>query len=157
MRTLNLTNNHISKIENIAESFPNLENLVLIGNRLTDLTEIDNLSYSRNLTRVYLMENKVTQDPNYRFYVIHRLPNLKVLDFQRVKQEERDHAESLFGKLNLQSAKEIFAKMDKNAKIKLAIEKAKTVEEISRLEILLKCGELSEALLDQKLIEYKIF
>ncbi len=31
------------------------------------------------------------------------------------------------------------------------------MEEISRLEILLKCGELSEAILDEKLIEYKIF
>lgn len=40
---------------------------------------------------------------------------------------------------------------------KLAIEKAKTIEEINRLEILLKCGELSESILDQKLIEYKIF
>lgn len=154
---MNLTNNHISKIENVAESFPNLENLVLIGNRLTDLTELDNLSYSRNLTRLYLMENKVTQAPNYRLYAIHRLPGLKVLDFQRVREEERQLAEQLFGKLNLTGAKEAFAKMDKNAKIKLAIEKAKTVEEISRLEILLKCGELSEALLDQKLIEYKIF
>lgn len=129
----------------------------MIGNRLSDLSEIDNLSYCRNLTRLYLMENKITQNQNYRYYVIHRLPALKVLDFQRVRQEERDHAENLFGKLNLQSAKDIFAKMDKNTKIKLAIEKAKTVEEISRLEILLKCGELSESLLDQKLIEYKIF
>ena len=95
--------------------------------------------------------------------MIHRLPNLKVLDFQRIKQEEKDKAKELFGELSLLSQKEKLAKMTKKEKIKvafvdqLAIEKAKTLEEVNRLEILLKCGELSEAILDQKLIEYKIF
>lgn len=47
--------------------------------------------------------------------------------------------------------------MTKKEKIKLAIQKAKTVEEVNRLGMLLKIGELSEAILDQKLIEYNIF
>jgi U2 small nuclear ribonucleoprotein A' len=161
---LNLTNNHISRIENISDAFPNLENLVLLGNRLSSLQELDNLSYCRNLTRLYLLNNPITEDPNYRYYVIHRVPTLKVLDFQRIKKEEREKATKLYGELSLLSQKEKLAKMTKKDKIKvedrvikLAIEKAKTVEEINRLEILLKCGELSEAILDQKLIEYKIF
>ena len=61
LRTLNLTNNHVSKIDNISDAFPNLENLVLLGNKLADLKEIDNLSYCRNLTRLYMMNNIITE------------------------------------------------------------------------------------------------
>jgi hypothetical protein len=47
--------------------------------------------------------------------------------------------------------------MSKNEKIKMAIEGAKSMEELNRLEILLKSAELSEAIIDQKLIENKIY
>ena len=126
LRTLNLTNNHISKIDNISDAFPNLENLVLLGNKLSDLREIDNLSYCRNLTRLYLLNNTFTEvvvrhseDPNYRYYVIHRIPTLKVLDFQRIKQEERAKAKELYGELSLLTQKEKLAKMSKKDKIKV--------------------------------------
>lgn len=117
----------MSKIENISDSFPNLENLVLLGNKLSDLHELDNLSYCRNLTRLYLLNNTLTevrkplltQDPNYRYYVIHRVPTLKVLDFQRIKQAEKDKAKELFGELSLLSQKEKLAKMTKKDKIKV--------------------------------------
>lgn len=89
--------------------------------------------------------------------MIHRCPELKILDFQRVRLEDRQKAQELFGDLNLPSQKERLSKMSKKEKIKLAIEKAKTVEEVNRLGMLLKIGELSEAILDQKLIEYNIF
>jgi U2 small nuclear ribonucleoprotein A' len=119
LRTLNLTNNHISTIENISDAFPNLENLVLLGNRLSSLQELDNLSYCRNLTRLYLLNNPITEDPNYRYYVIHRVPTLKVLDFQRIKKEEREKATKLYGELSLLSQKEKLAKMTKKDKIKV--------------------------------------
>jgi len=125
---LNLTNNHISKIDNISDAFPNLENLVLLGNKLSDLREIDNLSYCRNLTRLYMLNNTFTEvvalhseDPNYRYYVIHRIPNLKVLDFQRIKQEERTKAKELYGELSLLTQKEKLAKMSKKDKIKVRL------------------------------------
>jgi Leucine-rich repeat (LRR) protein len=51
----------VSKIENVADCFPNLENLVLMGNKLGDLRELDNLSYCRNLTRLYLLNNSLTE------------------------------------------------------------------------------------------------
>jgi histone acetyltransferase (RNA polymerase elongator complex component) len=51
--------------------------------------------------------------------VIHRIPTLKVLDFQRIKQEERDHAKQLYGELSLLSQKEKLAKMSKKEKIKV--------------------------------------
>lgn len=33
-----------------------------------------------------LLRNPVTNKPHYRLYVIHKLPQIRVLDFQRVKQ-----------------------------------------------------------------------
>ena len=33
-----------------------------------------------------LLRNPVTNKPHYRLYVINKLPQLKVLDFQRIKQ-----------------------------------------------------------------------
>lgn len=80
-----------------------------------------------------------------------------MLDFQRIKKDEREKAKVMFGDLSLPSQREKLAKMTKKEKIKLAIEKATTIEEVNRLSMLLKIGELSEAILDQKLIEYKAF
>lgn len=51
--------------------------------------------------------------------MIHRIPSLKVLDFQRIKQEERVKAKELFGELSLLSQKEKLAKMTKKEKIKV--------------------------------------
>jgi U2 small nuclear ribonucleoprotein A' len=104
-----------------------------------------------------MINNPITTNKNYRLYVIHRLPHLKVLDFQKVKHTERALAKETFGEFSMPNQKEQLAKMSKNEKLKMAIEKASTMEEINRLEFLLKSGELSESILDQKLIEYKIF
>lgn len=128
-----------------------------MGNKITDLKEIDNLAYSKNLKRLYLANNVVTNSTNYRLYIIHRLPGLKVLDFQKVKHTERISAKEIFGEFVLPNQKDQLMKMSKNEKLKMAIDKAGSMEEINRLEFLLKSGELSESILDQKLIEYKIF
>lgn len=157
LSSLILTNNRISNQENISDAFPNLENLILMGNKITDLKEIDNLAYSKNLKRLYLANNVVTNSTNYRLYIIHRLPGLKVLDFQKVKHTERISAKEIFGEFVLPNQKDQLMKMSKNEKLKMAIDKAGSMEEINRLEFLLKSGELSESILDQKLIEYKIF
>jgi U2 small nuclear ribonucleoprotein A' len=34
---------------------------------------------------------------NYRYWVIHLCPKVRFLDFQKVKQREREKAEELFG------------------------------------------------------------
>lgn len=157
LKSIILTNNRISKQENISDAFPNLENLVLINNKISDLKEIENLTFNKNLKRLYLINNPITLNKNYRLYVIHRVPSLKVLDFQKVKHSERELAKEVFGEFHMPSQKDQQAKMSKNEKLKMAIEKASSMEEINRLEFLLKSGELSESILDQKQIEYKIF
>jgi U2 small nuclear ribonucleoprotein A' len=42
------------------------------------------------------MGNLVTQLPNYRLYLIHHLPTLRVLDFQKVTGKERAEAARKF-------------------------------------------------------------
>ena len=42
------------------------------------------------------MGNLVTQLPNYRLYVIHLIPSLRVLDFQKVTSKERQEATRRF-------------------------------------------------------------
>ena len=40
--------------------------------------------------------NAVTKRPDYRLYVIHRLPQLRVLDFGKVRPQEREEAKQRF-------------------------------------------------------------
>lgn len=55
-------------------------------NKIDTLSELNSLS-GIPLVRLVLLDNKVTKEPNYRLYVIHLLPDLKMLDFSRVTQK----------------------------------------------------------------------
>eukprot|EP01017_Pseudomicrothorax_dubius_P024888 TRINITY_DN2648_c0_g2_i4.p1 TRINITY_DN2648_c0_g2~~TRINITY_DN2648_c0_g2_i4.p1 ORF type:complete len:153 (+),score=39.33 TRINITY_DN2648_c0_g2_i4:47-460(+) len=61
LKSLILTNNRIAKISNFADSLPILENLLLANNRIVELSEIDNLSDFKNLKRLVLLNNVITQ------------------------------------------------------------------------------------------------
>mmetsp|Transcript_5771 Transcript_5771/g.6631 ORF Transcript_5771/g.6631 Transcript_5771/m.6631 type:complete len:269 (-) Transcript_5771:537-1343(-) len=98
VETLLLNNNRIARIgENLGASLPSLETLVLTGNRLASLTDIDNLASFKRLTSLSLLGNSVTKKPDYRLYAIHKLRHLKHLDFQKVKTKERQAAIKKFG------------------------------------------------------------
>jgi len=137
LKTLILNNNKIAKIQNIGESAPNLENLMLMNNQIRELKEIDQLSGCKKLLRLSLLNNVVTQEKDYRLYVIAKIPTLKVLDFQKVKQQEREKAVELFG----QVAETVeLTEADRKEKLRMAIENATSLEEINRIEALLKTG-----------------
>lgn len=75
LATLLLSNNRITKVDpNFAETCPHLETVILTNNKISDFTEIDNLATCKSLVRLSLMGNIVTHDPNYRIYVIHKIP-----------------------------------------------------------------------------------
>ena len=74
----------------MGESLPNLETLVLAGNKLVNLQDIDNLAELPSLLRLSLLDNLITKKPHYRLYVIHKLPKLKLLDFVKVKEKVWD-------------------------------------------------------------------
>jgi len=108
----------------------------------------------------------VTKQEDYRLYVIHKLPKLKILDFKKIKPKERKEAIKKFGSLEEDTKGE---KKDKTAtntfvvgdgvptqtqtkkkglsseqrrKIMEAIKKATSLGEIERLEKILSSGKI---------------
>ncbi|TMW55847.1 hypothetical protein Poli38472_008495 [Pythium oligandrum] len=97
LRMLLLNNNHIAKIQdNLADSIESLQYLILTGNRIADFSEVDRLVAFEKLDTLSLIGNPVTKRKYYRQYVIHKLPQLRVLDFQKIKPRERDAAAVFF-------------------------------------------------------------
>eukprot|EP00898_Chlorokybus_atmophyticus_P002290 jgi/Chlat1/3061/Chrsp21S03382 len=98
LRSLIVANNRISRIsDRLGVFLPSLETLVLANNRFVNLADLDALSSLKSLQRLSLLDNVVCKKPNYRLYVLHRVPSLRLLDFKKVKQKEREEAEKLFG------------------------------------------------------------
>ena len=79
-------------MSDIAESLPNIENIFLMNNKINDLQEVAKLGACKKLQRLVLVNNMVTELPNYRLFVIARIPSLRILDFQKVTAKERRQA-----------------------------------------------------------------
>jgi U2 small nuclear ribonucleoprotein A' len=107
LRTMLLNHNRINRIDasNMKESLPNLQTLILTNNKFTNLSELDSLAELKSLKNLCLLDNLVTKKPHYRLYVIHKMPHLSVLDFRRIKPQERKSAEKLFSSTQLESKK----------------------------------------------------
>ncbi|KAI8470591.1 MAG: leucine-rich repeat-domain-containing protein [Monoraphidium minutum] len=96
LKALYLNNNRVAKAaRNLQDSIANLETLILTNNRIAELKDIDPLATLPKLTHLSLVGNPVALKAQYRLYTIARLPKLKVLDFKKVKQKERDAAAKL--------------------------------------------------------------
>ena len=143
------SNNRVTHFdgENLAKNVPNLKTIMLANNRVSLLNEVDELSGLKNLETLVLANNPVTLRPHYRLYVIHRLPQVKYLDFEKVKQAERERALSLFGSDYGKRALELAKPKSKSnlteaqkAALVAAITNAKTQGEVDRLERMLKAG-----------------
>jgi len=151
LKTILLNNNRVTRIsKGLETSIPNLETLVLTGNRISNVQDLQNLKNLTKLRRLIVLDNRVTQIPDYRLKVINALPQLKMLDFHRVKLEERKKAEKVYengGDEAMGDAEEEkeppkkktgeTKKVDVTA-IKAAIANAQTLEEIQRLEAVLQ-------------------
>lgn len=168
--TLLINNNRITRINpNIGEYLPNLHTMILTNNRLTNLVDIDPLASLSKLQYLSLMDNNITKRQNYRLYVIFKLKKLRLLDYRKVKQKEREEADMLFASKDAQEevkkeAVKTFTpgevppvadvpKEDQPPKIsaptpeqitaiKAAIVSSQTLEEVARLELALKTGQL---------------
>ncbi|KAJ9148989.1 L domain-like protein [Pleurostoma richardsiae] len=98
IRTLLLARNRIAVIQStLPNSIPNLTNLILSSNQLAELADLDVLGKFPRLTHLVLIDNPVTKKENYRYWVIWRCSGVRFLDYQKVKQAERDQATELFG------------------------------------------------------------
>ncbi|XP_051568141.1 U2 small nuclear ribonucleoprotein A' [Myxocyprinus asiaticus] len=163
LKTLMMNNNRICRIgENLEQSLPNLKELVLTSNNIQELGDLDPLSTVKSLTLLSLLRNPVTNKKHYRLYVINKIPQICVLDFQKVKLKERQEAEKMFkGKQGAQLAKDIAKrtktftpgaglqpekKMGPSAAdveaIKNAIANATSLAEVERLKGLLQSGQI---------------
>jgi U2 small nuclear ribonucleoprotein A' len=88
IRSLAFNNNHITKIApNLSESLPKIEALILTNNRIVNLADLDPLSDLSTLRTLSVLDNVVAKKPNYRFYVINKLPDLKILDFRKITRK----------------------------------------------------------------------
>ena len=125
-------------------------------NAVLGTTLASNCSFSCSILR-----NPVTNKKHYRLYVIYKVPQVRVLDFQKVKLKERQEAEKMFkGKRGAQLAKDIARSKTFNPgaglptdkkkggpspgdveAIKNAIANASTLAEVERLKGLLQSGQ----------------
>jgi len=175
MKGLLLNNNRICRFgEQLEESLPQLNTLILTNNNIQELADLETLSSVKTLTMLSLLHNPVVAKTNYRLFTIHKFPTLRVLDFRKVKQSERESAKKLFksraGKDQLKEIKkraqtflpgEPLDGDQKNGKngrraatnasgltpaqvrsIKTAIAQAGTLEEIERLNQILRAGHI---------------
>jgi len=141
LSALFMNNNHLVRIgADVGESLPNLRTLMLTGNKITNLFELDPLGKMPKLTMLSLIGNPVSRQPHYRLYVISTIPSLKTLDFRKIKAKDRVEANKMFAnkpKLDradqkgsslpsrvTESSQKLTA--EEQMVIKLAISKAKT-------------------------------
>ncbi|KAF8979530.1 U2 snRNP complex subunit [Entomortierella lignicola] len=177
LKCLLLSNNRISKIDpNLSQYLPNLTTVILTNNAITELSDLDGLAGCRSIEFFSLLDNPVAKKKYYREWVIWKLPSVRVLDFERVKKKEREEAKKLFeGKAGPSALAESIAatksstfepgegvplplksnvptltmtKEDQD-KIKAALAKATTLDEITKLERALKEGKVPSYLRDK--------
>jgi len=169
LKVLMLMNNRISRLALDAfDPLPNLVSVVLTGNKLEKLVDLEPLMKLQHLERLSLIDNPVTKVKHYRPYMITKCSKtLRILDFNRIKDKERKAAALLFagerGKKLLEeiappraAGKDPAEKTAEAVKtgpspevierIKKAIAEAETIEEVTRLEKALKSGILPEEL-----------
>ncbi|KAK8852845.1 DNA damage response, detection of DNA damage [Tritrichomonas musculus] len=88
VETISLSLNNIDTLEPFSHC-ENLQNLYLRQNAITDLREVDYLSSLPRLSSLMLRDNPISSLPNYRSYILKKLPNLKKLDDIEVSLQER--------------------------------------------------------------------
>lgn len=99
--TVLMARNKVSFIQrNLDSQIPMVKTLSLVNNSLADYATLETLSCLRHLENLYITGNPVMLMEHTREFVIWCLPQLRVLNFERVKQSERLRARELFGDLD---------------------------------------------------------
>lgn len=86
---------------------------MLTGNQLEVLSDIDPLASLPNLSMLSLLHNPITGKQHYRLYIAYKLPQVKLLDFRKIKMKEREEAKALF---KSKQGKELQKEIAKKAK-----------------------------------------
>jgi U2 small nuclear ribonucleoprotein A' len=105
LKTLLLSGNRISRVaDNIGESCQNLQYVNLANNRVPTVDAVAALQHCPHLYWLSLQGNPITQTEHYRLHVIHRLPQLRVLDCKKVSDLERKACIAVLGKRKAMTA-----------------------------------------------------
>ncbi|KAI1881301.1 hypothetical protein JX265_000127 [Neoarthrinium moseri] len=171
IRTLLLARNRVSSIQpTLVNSIPMLTNLQLESNDLKELADLDPLGSFSRLTHLVLKDNPVAKKDHYRYWVLWRCPAVRFLDYEKVKQAERERAKELFGTaekptdlastimgiksstFNVSTSNGSTGLSSRMSRIKLTdkekkrlqdmIRNATSLDEITRLETMLKEGRM---------------
>ncbi|KIW00438.1 hypothetical protein, variant [Verruconis gallopava] len=180
LQTLLLTRNRISSIQpTLYRSIPNLKSLVLTQNRIVELADLEPLSRLEKLTYLILNDNPVKTKENYRLWVIWRCPKVRFLDYQKVRDAERQKANELFGSMEeptalaakilsikskatfdvaptangSSSSREIRVKLTpkERKRVEEMIKNAKSIREMEELERMLSEGKIPGGVLDDEM------
>lgn len=145
--------------EGLESCIPNLETLMLTGNMIQELSDLEPLVPLKQLQSLCLLQNPVSAKPQYRQYIVYKFPSLRLLDFRKIKKQEREEATAFFkSKTGKELAREIAKKAkaqsqnfngldkpmmtsDERNKIREAITNATSLEEVQRLSKLLQAGQ----------------
>lgn len=73
--------------DGLEEALPNLESIILTGNSIQELGDIDCLAKLPHLRTLSLLYNPIQNKPHYRLYIAFKIPQLKVLDFCKIKMK----------------------------------------------------------------------
>uniref|UniRef100_A0A1I7W3G8 Probable U2 small nuclear ribonucleoprotein A' n=1 Tax=Loa loa TaxID=7209 RepID=A0A1I7W3G8_LOALO len=164
LSTLLMHNNRVQQImPNIGEVLPSLKTLALTNNNLCELGDIDPLASCPKLEYLTLIGNPLTHKPQYRLYVIYKVPSVRVLDFKRVRLAERKQADGLFkGKKGQKFREEVVKKsktmpddeedgqprnlrIEDAKEIEEAIASASSLAEVERLQAILQSGRVPKS------------
>jgi len=158
LTTLMMSNNRVGRVDSgLGQFLPALEHLILTNNKLTTLADLEPLADLPKISHLSLLGNPVVKVPNYREFLISKLPKLKFLDYAKVKPKEREVALKLFPppekKKEVKEVKQAAPAAAKTftvgesvpglsaperAKLLEALKNAKSHEEISKIEKQLK-------------------
>ncbi|XP_013118591.1 probable U2 small nuclear ribonucleoprotein A' [Stomoxys calcitrans] len=173
LKCLLLNNNRILRIgEDLHECVPNLNSVILSGNNLQELGDLEPLSQLPHLETICLLMNPVSTKPYYREYMTYKFPQLRLLDFRKIKQKDRKAAMEFFrsrqgkellkevAKKSKQNAAAAAAQVDGNTgkavgggrfanpedirRIREAIKRASSLQEVERLSQILQSGHIPE-------------
>lgn len=174
LKCLLLNNNRILRIgEDLQECVPNLNSVILSGNNLQELGDLEPLTQLQHLETVCLLMNPVSTKPYYREYMAYKFPHLRLLDFRKIKQKDRKAAIEFFrSKQGKEMLKEIakksklsaaaaalaegntgksatgaggrFANPEDIQRIREAIKRASSLQEVERLSQILQSGQIPD-------------
>ena len=113
LEVVSLSDNNISTLKDFAY-LKNLKEIYIRKNNISDFKEVLYLTKCTNLRVLWLNENPIALNPNYRYYVIKILSQIVKLDDIAISSEERKWAEGVeidfspYGKLRYEVEDDIY-------------------------------------------------